>query len=283
MVYQRLKRWFGVVCCLSSCSVTAHAVPILPRHANVPGGVAVIAIDLDSNEPPVVHYQQMRTLVMPDPNHKDRWLTVVGLPLDAKPGTHNIQISTTSGTVISKDFNIKQKLYHQERLTIADMRKVQPLAEDLPIIEQQRMEIIGTYSNWNYKPVTSAVLVLPAKGRKSSPFGLTRVMNNIPQNPHTGLDIAAPKGAAVYAPKAGMITMTGNYFYSGNMVFIDHGQGFITSYCHLDSIKVATGQTVKQGDIIGTIGNTGRATGPHLHWSVSLNNVRVDPQWFIYE
>jgi len=126
-------------------------------------------------------------------------------------------------------------------------------------------------------------LALPTSGRKSSPFGLTRIMNNIQQNPHSGLDIAAPKGQIVTAAKDGKVINLGNFFYSGNIVFIDHGQGFITSYCHLDSIMVTKGQVLKQGERLGTIGNTGRATGAHLHWSVSLNGVRVNPELFIHE
>lgn len=283
VVYRTLKRLLGIMCYLGSCSVSAGIAPALPKHANVPGGVAVISLDIESNNPPQVHYQQMRTLVMPDPEHTKRWLTIVGIPLDAKPGTHSIQISTTTGTVNSKDFTVNKKNYTHQKLTIRNKRKVQPLEEDLPLIEKQYIETIETYAKWQYQPLHSAVLSLPVKGRTSSPFGLTRIMNNIPQNPHSGLDIAAPKGAPVYAPKAGTVINIGNYFYSGNIVFIDHGQGFITSYCHLDTIKVIKGQSVQQSDILGTVGNTGRATGAHLHWSVSLNGVRVDPQWFVYE
>jgi len=185
--------------------------------------------------------------------------------------------------VITKSFSIAPKSYRNQRLTIENKRKVQPLDEDLSLIEQQYIETISTYAHWNYQPLASAVLKMPVKGRKSSPFGLTRIMNNIPQNPHSGLDIAAPKDTPVQAAKDGVIINIGDFFYSGNIVFVDHGQGFITSYCHLDSVKVSKGQSVRQGDILGTIGSTGRATGPHLHWSVSLNGVRVDPQWFIYE
>jgi len=283
VVYLKLKSLFGIMYCLGSCSVSASTIPHLPRHANVPGGVAIISLDIESSNPPQVHYQQMRTMVMPDPERTNRWLTVVGIPLDAKPGTHSIQISSNTGLLNSQNFTVRTKTYSKQKLTLRDKRKVQPLEEDLSLIEQQYIETIETYAKWQYQPLHSAVLALPLKGRTSSPFGLTRIMNNIPQNPHSGLDIAAPKGAPVYASKAGTVINIGNYFYSGNIVFIDHGQGFITSYCHLDTITVSKGQTVQQREILGTVGSTGRATGAHLHWSVSLNGVRVDPQWFVYE
>lgn len=258
------------------------ARPLLPKSANVPGGIAIVQLDEESTTPPRVYYQDQRTLVMPDPNHKHKWLTIVGIPLDAKAGPHQVQIYSEQKSSYKK-FNVKSKTYPHQHLTIADTRKVLPLAEDLPMIEEQYLTTIETYKHWEYKPLTSAMLKLPVKGRKSSPFGIQRFMNKIPQHPHSGIDIAARKGTAVKASKEGTVINVGHYFYSGKIVFIDHGQGFITSYCHLDSVIVKVGQQVKEGQVIGSIGTTGRATGPHLHWSVSLNGVRVDPEWFIYE
>lgn len=264
-----------------SCYLSVAACsPGLPKQARIPGGVAILELAGSEQQPPPVYYQDKRVMLLPAANNK--WYAIIGIPITAQPGTHSVKIHTTAGTQLQQ-FTVRNKSYPEQRLTITDQRKVQPLAEDLAIIEAQYLETIQTYDHWQHQAIDSAILHLPVNGRKSSPFGLTRIMNKIPLNPHSGLDIAAPKGTLVSVAKAGTVINIGEYFYSGKIVFVDHGQGFITSYCHLDTILVKQGQELKAGATLGTIGNTGRATGPHLHWSVSLNGVRVDPQLFIYE
>jgi murein DD-endopeptidase MepM/ murein hydrolase activator NlpD len=124
-------------------------------------------------------------------------------------------------------------------------------------------------------------MALPVTAPVSSPFGLRRFFNEQPRKPHSGLDLAAAEGTPISAPASGKITDTGDFFFNGNTVFIDHGQGLVTMYCHLSKIDVEPGQTVNTGDIIGAVGKTGRVTGAHLHWSVSLNNTRIDPTLFL--
>ena len=124
-------------------------------------------------------------------------------------------------------------------------------------------------------------MLQPVEGRYSSPFGLRRFFNEQARKPHSGLDIVANEGTPVRAAADGVVINTGNYFFNGNTVFIDHGQGLITMYCHLNRIDVSDGQQVKRGDLIGGVGSTGRVTGAHLHWSVLLNGTLVNPELFL--
>lgn len=257
------------------------SVASLPKQALIPGGIAFVRFTSKYSHTPHVSYLGNRVLVLPDKNKKNHWLAIVGIPLDAKLGTNYVQINVGKN-IINKSFVVKDKKYPVQRLTIADKNKVEPSATDQEKIAIEYTETIQTYAIWHDKRLASLKLALPVKGRISSPFGLARVINNIPKNPHSGLDIAAPLGTAVHAAKEGKVINIGNYFYTGNIVFIDHGQGFITSYCHLDKVSVKIGDVVKTRDIIGMVGKTGRATGPHLHWSVSLNGIRVNPRLFVY-
>ena len=245
----------------------------LPQTQATPGGIAIVALD-DRSTPPVVHYGDRRVMVV---EHNGHWQAVVGIPLSAPAGRHTL-IVERDGERSDIAFDVTAKDYATQHITIKDKRKVNPSEDDLRRIRQESKQIKQAFRHWTGHLLTNHLhMSPPAEGRLSSPFGLKRYFNQQPRKPHSGLDIAAERGTPVSAPADGRVITTGDYFFNGNSVFIDHGLGLITMFCHLDTINVAEGQRISRGDIIGAIGMTGRATGPHLHWSISLNDARIDP------
>jgi murein DD-endopeptidase MepM/ murein hydrolase activator NlpD len=249
----------------------------LPQANPVPGGIAVIAVGPESALAPQVRYQGQRVLVA---RQNGSWQAVVGLPLTLEPGEQQLSVAE-HGTARMLVFQVLPKEYETQYLTLANKRQVDPTAEDLKRIGREQLSINRAFATWSEQDPDDLRFDAPAPGRFSSAFGLRRFFNNQPRQPHSGLDIAAPEGTPVSAPAAGTVIEIGNYFFNGNTVFIDHGQGLISMYNHLSRISVKKGARVARGQRIGAVGKTGRVTGAHLHWTVSLNNARVDPMLFL--
>jgi len=252
------------------------ATETLPRPATVPGGVAIIDLGPADAPRPTAHLGERRLWVR---QRNGRWEAVVGIGLDAEPGTHHIRVGD-GDDARRMAFEVRPKAYATQHLTIKNKRMVNPDEAALRRIRSERKRIRAAFRHWRDAPV-AADFVPPVDGPMSSSFGLRRVFNGQPRRPHSGMDIAAPKGTPVRAPAAGVVIETGNFYFNGNTVFLDHGQGLVTMYCHLDHIDVQPGQRLQRGDLIGRVGATGRVTGPHLHWTVSLNDRRVDPALFL--
>lgn len=262
------------------CLILAPAVALeLPRLSAVPGGVALVPLPA-SPQRPQVQFQNKPVLVI---EREGQWLALVGIPLGSASGQAELQVSTRDGPRQTLAFAIEDKAYETQHITLTDTRRVTPSAEDLERIARERTRIQAALRHFSDDMPDSLRMALPLEGRESSPFGLRRFFNEQPRNPHSGLDIAAPEGTPIQAPAGGRVIDTGEYFFNGNTVFLDHGQGLVTMYCHLHEIHVEEGQRVQAGEILGTVGKTGRATGPHLHWGVSLNDARVDPKLFLRE
>ena len=247
--------------------------------APVPGGIAVVKLPEDV-APTTLRYLDRKVLVLQQDGAP---FAVVGLSLGTKPGRHYLKAQTTQGDAISIAFSVQDKAYEEQHITITDKRKVNPEKRDMERITREKKEITAALRKWSAQPEVVIDFVKPVEGPTSSPFGLKRFFNEQPRNPHSGLDIAAPEGTPIRAPAPGTIIETGDYFFNGNTVFIDHGQGLVTMYCHMSAIDVEPGSRVATGDVIGKVGMTGRVTGPHLHWGVSLNDARVDPVLFLPE
>ncbi len=256
--------------CLCLCSLSSTVLA-----DSVPGGVAII--DIKAEVQPQAWYEGNRVMVIGKPA---AWQAIVGISLDTKPGLHSLQIKSVQGQT-NLSFNVLDKQYESQHLTIKDRRKVNPAPLDMERINSDIQNIEDAKATWTDVEKDSIALVLPVQGRYSSHFGLRRFFNEQPRKPHSGLDIAASEGTTIKAAAAGRVINTGNYFFNGNTVFIDHGQGMITMYCHMSSIAVSEGQVLAQGAIIGKVGQTGRVTGAHLHWSVILNQTMVDPEFFL--
>jgi len=273
----RTDSWYLLLLLWAALLLPAVAGAAYPRAAPVPGGVAIVDLGPATGAVPVVHYGKRRVLVR---QRNGRYEAVVGLPLSARPGPARLRLSA-DGRPGWREFRITPKEYATQHITLKNRRMVNPYAKDLERIRREKKIILGALATWRETPNVQTRFDLPVDGRLGSPFGLRRFFNGQPRKPHSGLDIAAPQGAPIRAPADGVVVTTGNYFFNGNTVFVDHGQGLVTMYCHLHDIAVKPGQTVQRGDLLGHVGMTGRVTGPHLHWSVSLNNVRVDPKLFL--
>ncbi|WP_244655834.1 MULTISPECIES: peptidoglycan DD-metalloendopeptidase family protein [unclassified Pseudomonas] len=257
-------------------ALPAYADSYISRLLNkpVPGGVAVVDLG-PAAQAPKATWQGKPVLVVKDQDA--RWLAIVGIPLSVKPGTAQ-QVSSGGRNL---PFVVGNKKYPEQRITLKNQRQVNPNPDDLKRIEQELEVQVRAYRT--FSPVTPSNLLLdkPVDGPLSSKFGVRRFFNGEERNPHAGLDFAVPAGTPIKSPAAGKVILIGNYFFNGNTVFVDHGQGFISMFCHMSKIDVKVGDAVPRGGVVGRVGSTGRATGPHMHWNVSLNDARVDPAIFI--
>jgi len=253
-------------------STMSHALD-LPIDSRIPGGIAVI--DLHSQEEMEVSFNNRKILQIKDKDNN--YWAVIGIPLKQNLGEVSYQVNG-----INKQFLIKDKAYKEQYLTVKRKHSNPPADQIKRIQKESRLskKVFTSFTNINKDSKFNAFL-LPSQGPISSPFGLKRFFNKQARRPHSGIDIAAPRGADILAPAAGKIVLTGNFFFNGNSIFIDHGQGLITMYCHMDTLEVEQGKMVSAGELIGKVGSTGRATGPHLHWTVSLNNTRIEPLLFL--
>lgn len=258
--------WCGALLSLlmPSGQVWAEAV-----HSPWPGGIAIVDVGSADQPPPVVSFKDKPLLMM---LRDGRWYAVAGIPLDTASDAMSIRVGNEDRAI-----GLVPRAYREQRLTVENQSYVTPGQQQLDRIGRERKIIDAALNRFRVSTATGIELAAPVDGPQSSSFGLRRFFNEQPRSPHKGMDIAAAEGEPIRAPRRGVITATGDYFFNGNTVIIDHGQGFVTMYCHLSNVAVEEGQAVATGELVGAVGATGRVTGPHLHFGTYLNGTAVDP------
>ena len=247
----------------------------LPRDTRVPGGLAVLDLGQGEASPGAVYFGQYRAPVV---RTADGWMAIVGIPLATEPGRQSVKLVTPAVNDEDREisFEVAPKSYATQKLPV-EPRKADPLPEDLKRIDSENERTERALATYSESPTPTWSWAAPVPGVRSDSYGKRRVFNGLPRKPHSGMDIAAPTGTPIRSPAAGRVVETGDFFFNGETVFVDHGQGVLTLYCHLSRIDVKPGDEVHAGDVLGLAGATGRVTGPHLHWGVSINRAMVDP------
>ena len=203
---------------------------------------------------------------------------LVPIPLSKKEGD---EINILSEGKIVYSVNLLNKFYRESRITIQNQNLVTPPKSMQERISKEYFRGQAAINTFTTFQSLKKNMSLPVDGIISSEFGVRRFINGLPRNRHIGLDIAAPEGTAVYSPSKGKVILTGDFFYKGNVIYLDHGNGLISSFSHLNSISVEQDQIIQTGEVLGYVGSTGRVTGPHLHWEVSLMGVPINPEIFL--
>lgn len=246
------------------------SVQAFPRDSRVPGGIAVIELNQAPKE--TLKFRNERVTVV---QKAGKHLALVGLSLSLKPGIYHLNNGAQR-----HEFSVTDKAYTTQHIEIKNKRMVNPNPDDVKRIQSERGRKVAAKKYWSERPA-EVNFIHPVEGIISGSYGRRRVFNGQPRRPHGGMDIAAPTGTPIVAPAAGTVVELGDFFFSGNMLYLDHGNGLVSLYAHLSQIDVVKGQRVQQGEKIAEVGATGRVTGPHLHWSVGLNNQWIDPALFL--
>lgn len=205
---------------------------------------------------------------------------VVGFEREA-PLQQTLVVKLDNGQEWQRDITLEKREYNIQRIDGLEQKMVSPPAEVTARIKQDNINVANARSGNTDLDALFTRFEWPAKGVISGVYGSQRILNGVPKWPHYGLDIANETGTPVYAPVDGVVTMADDLYYSGNTLILDHGMRVFSTFLHMDTITVEVGETVKQGEQIGTIGSTGRSTGPHLDWRINLGNTRLDPQTII--
>ncbi|MEK7871419.1 MAG: M23 family metallopeptidase [Nitrospirota bacterium] len=205
---------------------------------------------------------------------------LIGIDMEDEAGTHQlrVEISKKDGQSSNKIYPVKviPGKFKTEDLTVPkDMVDLDD--ESLKRVAIEKTKTIEILSKITTERLWIGDFIMPAEGRLIENFGSRRRINGQARSPHNGIDISAPAGTEIHAGNDGIVVMVDDLFFAGKSVFIDHGLGAYTFYSHLSQVSVSLGDKVRRGDLIGLVGSSGRATGPHLHWGMKINGARINP------
>ncbi len=282
---------FLFIMCVSSCASAGNGpvepagtgITVTPEPVSIPpGGVSLVSI----STPPGAVVTGVRYLKKNFPVFKknnEKWFAIIGAGLKTSPGRRSLTVKWKQGSqqeVYASVLPVIRKKYPEEHLKVS--RKMVNFPPDIlkRVLDDQKA-VRGACSRISKKPYWQGPFIWPVNSKILSPFGLKRFFNGQPRSPHSGVDLRAKDGTPIVAPNNGVVVLARDCYLSGKTVVIDHGAGLYTLYAHFSRFKVKIGDKVKKGQVIGLAGSTGRVTGPHLHWGVSLLGTRIDPQQFM--
>jgi murein DD-endopeptidase MepM/ murein hydrolase activator NlpD len=244
------------------------------------GDVGLLRIRTGDGESLRVQWMNRELFIAPDENGKT-WFGFFGADLKLKPGSYPLVVKTTTTgfrkqidvTVLSKDFGVRQLTLPKEMVEL-DAITLERVKRESAIMKEV-LEAPPAAPQWK------GFFVKPLSGEVVGPFGQASIINGMPRSPHSGVDLKAERGTPVASINSGRVALTGEYFFNGLFVVVDHGGAVQSMYFHLDKILVQQGDPVTKGQAVGLLGATGRATGPHLHFGIRINGARIDPVQFM--
>ncbi len=210
----------------------------------------------------------------------DGGLAMLGADLGLAAGDYPLLVTVVDRRGMSffqrLSLEVRQGDYAEERLSLPPAM-VSP--QDPKILQRIRDEhrVLKNLFARQDGPLMAEGFVLPVNDALGSRFGLRRILNGKPRSPHAGVDFRSPRGTRIKAPGKGRVVFSGDLYFTGNTVILDHGSGCFTLYAHLEQLLSSAGDPLEQGQVLGTVGSSGRSTGPHLHWGVKLRGDRIDP------
>lgn len=276
-----MRSWIGCLALSVALSQSAPELTVsLHARAIQPGSVVQLEVSCScktAGRPPAARVFDREIPLVPV--RDGAWSGLIGIDLDTAPATYSIQIAAESADAkpltAAHPLAVTARRFPTRRLTVA------PVYVEPPAAEVERIAADTARLDAIYKTTTGQSLpgrfAVPIAAPPQDSFGARSVFNGQPRSPHAGVDFRASAGTRIVSPAAGVVVLADDLFFTGQTVAVDHGLGLISVLAHMSKIAVRVGDTVQAGDVVGAVGATGRATGPHLHWSVRLNGARVDP------